>query len=171
MKSTLVLIICMLVATVACGEPNYASDNEEILRSLPEPPGAQLIRIESQPTYDCPELTFRRKRGDVLAAHYRPPPSVTAQEIVDHYVQQLDGAWRHRREDVLFTAPLFPGEESQQRGTMPVVRFEQGTATVYVQGENINTLELDREHGAQAVPSEFSVIINARGTVRIPSCD
>jgi hypothetical protein len=96
---------------------------------------------------------------------------MTAQAVVDYYVEHLGGAWQHKREDILFTAPLFPGEESQQRGRIPTVRLTQEDATVFVEGEGDETLEMDREHGAEAVPYEFSVTINSRGAVRKPFCD
>jgi hypothetical protein len=171
MKPVLVLSMCIFVPIIACGGSNPGNENQEILDSLDEPPGSQMIRFESVAYYDCPESPARRKVGEVLRAYYRPSPSLTAQAIVEFYILQLGRDWQHRREDVLFTAPLFPGEDSQQQGTMPVVRFEQGAATIYVQGEDINTLELDREHGAQAVPSQFTLIIDSRGAIPRPSCD
>lgn len=69
----------------------YAQENERLLETLPELPGAKLASIESLPytrSEASPDKHFIR-------VTYETPSETTAQDVIDFYVQSLAAEWQY----------------------------------------------------------------------------
>jgi hypothetical protein len=116
------------------------------------------------PYYDC-RWPFRQRLGESTSATFRAPERVTAEEVVQFYISEMGPDWEASREDVgvvdLATGP---------QGSIPMARFVRDTAIVHVGTEQMVTppgLDMPGEPYGR----EFTVSVDAEGTVERPYCD
>lgn len=187
------ILVIAALAALACSGSGDEEANEQILQSLPKLPDAQLLSVDTQPYYDCRHLILRRRLGYTTTVTYRAPLQTTADEVVEFYIDGLNQDWEYRRDEIgvrTVATPPVPMEaggspdpaspEAQAPvgvlGSIPVVHFERGTATVYVFTQDMALLELAGNSPSEHLPDpgpnhDFSVHIDAQGTVERPYCD
>ncbi|HEY7466501.1 MAG TPA: hypothetical protein VIB47_07390, partial [Dehalococcoidia bacterium] len=128
----------------------------------------EVIEVVQQPYYDC-RWPFHSQLGITTTAMYNAPPGVTAAEIVDFYVAELREDWAGGREDLDVIGLGGPGEPGQSQGSIPMARLVRNTATIHISTENMTALP-----GLPSRPApshDFTVSIDAEGTVNRPYCD
>ncbi len=76
----------------------YISDNEELLDSLPVPPGAQRISVGSS-SYKFDESIMTPPEGWDTEATYQAPPEASREDIANFYISKLSPEWRYCVED------------------------------------------------------------------------
>ena len=118
--------IALATAIAACGadEGPYVQENERILASLPEVPGAVRLKAESSPYYE--EEAGPRPIGYTTNVTYEAPAGMTADEVVDFYVRSLEDEWEYRLEEV----PMMDGGTGAQVGSTLLAHFIRGTGIV-----------------------------------------
>ena len=110
----------------------HKAANNDLLESLPVPPGAEQIRVDSNP-YESDELPITPPEGWGTRATYSAPPDATREEIVDFYNLRLSPAWKSCIE-----TDLIVGVSGEERIEMGNAQFSRGKAFVGVDTKNIN---------------------------------
>jgi hypothetical protein len=104
-----------LTSSVPCA---YALENERLLATLPELPGAQ--RVSTDLSFYSTEYESIPDRASLLVT-YRPPLDKTTQDVIDFYAQSLGADWQLAVEE-------YPWE----KGKVLVASFTRGKALVGV---------------------------------------
>ncbi len=84
--------IALLAVVAACGvdRGSYVQQNERILETLPEIPGAERLRVDSSPYYLSESGPVD---GYTTNVRYEAPLGMSARDVVDFYVQRLKEDW------------------------------------------------------------------------------
>jgi hypothetical protein len=182
--------IAVTVAVMLPTGPSDAEENERILRALPVYPGAELLQVTQHPYYNC-GWPFRRRLGYSTSATYRAPEKATAEQVVQFYIAELGGDWEATRDDIgvvgldslptpapaatLTSTPVPsatpfspPIAEPRPVGSIPMASFVKGTARIHVQTES---MAIFPGHAPSASEHQFTVVVDAEGTVDRPYCD
>jgi hypothetical protein len=164
----------VIVAIALPTGPSDQEENERILQALPVYPGAQLLEVTENPYFDC-RWPFRRLLGHNTTALYRVPTGTSAETVVQFYIENLREGWTSHREDIGIAAPVpAPGMPTPgpsylpTPGSIPQARFVKGTAVVHVGTENMAFFPGQPPGSAT---HDFSVNVDAEGTVERPYCD
>ena len=127
----------------------HITANSDLLESLPIPPGAEQIRVDSHP-YEFDELPITPPDGWGTRATYSAPPDATKEEIVDFYISRLSPDWESCIDS--YTIASASGEVRRKMGN---ARFSRGQAYVNVDTGNVNAVQTfdvyvdhDSRHGA-----------------------
>ena len=110
----------------------HIAANSDLLESLPIPPGAEQIRVNSH-AYESDELPITPPDGWGTLATYSAPPDATREEIVDFYISQLSPHWK----SCIDTDSIVP-VSGQKRSEMGNAQFSRKKAYVSVDTKNIN---------------------------------
>ena len=111
----------------------YVANNEEILDSLPVPPGTHNIWTGSHP-YSGNELIFSPPDGWGTLATYVAPPGTSREGIVDFYQSQLSPEWQSCVDQI--NVVELSGTSTKMMGN---AFFVNGTALVSIDTQNITT--------------------------------
>ena len=127
----------------------HITANSDLLGSLPIPPGAEQIRVDSHP-YESDELPITPPDGWGTRATYSAPSDATREEIVDFYISRLSPTWKSCIDTDSIVA--VSGEVRTEMGN---ARFSREQAYVSVDTKNINAVQTfdlyvdhDSRHGA-----------------------
>ena len=127
--TSLGVLVALLALTVLVGWVwfgwGYIANNEELLDSLPVPPRAERISINST-SYSSHELAVIPPDGWSTRGTYRAHPQTTKDDIVDFYVSQLSLEWEPCQ-NYVNSVDLKTGEEGK---LMTGVHFTRGQAYV-----------------------------------------
>jgi hypothetical protein len=165
----LIFAALVLAASAACGSSRDA--NEDILSSLPVPPGAQLRTVDTYPVHDC-ALIVRRTLGYVTHANYRAPADMTADEVIRFYVERLGDQWMYTEDSIPVAAPVAgPPPATPQPSPVvidriPTAYFERGKATL-----TVITYGTASPGSSAYQPHDFTITIDSEGKEERPYCD
>jgi len=125
----------VLTSTVPCA---YAQENERLLATLPELPGAQQVSTDSS-LYSTEYESIPDRQS--LLVTYQAPPDKSAQDVIDFYIQSLGAEWQHTIEE-------YPWE----KGNILVASFTRGKAFVGVSTSSMfeggpHTFDVSVDHG------------------------
>ncbi len=145
--------VTLLLTAVACGADgeSYVQQNERLLETLPEIPGSERLLTESSPyhLYESPEID-----GYTTVVVYRAPPEMTAEDVVNFYVDSLGGDWEHCVEEI----PMSEGETGEQVGAIPTAGFVREMATVSIHTTAMVSVNKDGVIGGE--PHTFEVAVD-----------
>jgi hypothetical protein len=133
----------VLGSTVPCV---YAQENERLLATVPELPGAQQASIESTLYSSAYEGIPDRHS---IRVTYQAPADTTDEDVIDFYVEGLAGDWDYQIEEL----PV-----GQKEGGILSAAFIQGTAEISISTTGISV------HGS----GRFDVHVDARGARPTP---
>ncbi len=142
-------LLAVLLLASACAESRapYVRENERLWETLPEFPGAELVRVTSASYEEERPPLPPKVLGYTTNVVYRVSPEVSAQDIIDFYVEQFGGAWQVELDEV----PIVEGGTSERKGTVLLGTFTRGEAVVSVNTDGIaageaHTYELVIDH-------------------------
>ena len=131
-------VVALLLLTTVVGRVwlgwGYIADNEKILDSLPVPPGAQRISVDSHP-YSSQEFVFIPPDGWGTMATYQAPAEASSDYIVDFYLSRLSAEWRYCV-NYVNTFDLLTRETGE---VMTGVSFTRGLSLVRIDILNMTT--------------------------------
>jgi uncharacterized RDD family membrane protein YckC len=106
---------------------SYIQDNERLLESLPQIPGAQRLEMQLNPY-----CTNGAIIGYITNANYRTPAQMSSQDIVDFYVRNLGDVWQYTVTNTPLTVPPGADHPYGAMRTLTDVRFKRSSATIWV---------------------------------------
>ena len=110
----------------------HKAANNDLLDSLPVPPGAQRIEVHPH-AYEFDESLITPPDGWAILAKYSAPPSASREDVVDFYISRLSPTWEFCIDaDFIIVAN---GEEITYMGN---VQFGRQNAFVSVDTKNMN---------------------------------
>ena len=133
-------VVALLLLTTVVGRVwlgwGYIADNEKILDSLPVPPGAQRISVDSRP-YSSQESVFIPPDGWGTLATYQAPAEASSDYIVDFYSSRLSAEWRYcvnyvNTHDVLILETGVDLPDQEPGVVMTGVSFTRGLSLVSI---------------------------------------
>ena len=107
----------------------YIASNQDILNSLPEPPGVERIWEGSNP-YRSGEMAVIPPDGWGTRATFRAPPEITREHVVRFYIKELTPAW-----EACVETDFIVGDE--RRNMMGNAIFGKGAALVSIDTKNM----------------------------------
>ena len=142
--------LALAAALAACGadKDTYVRENERILATLPEVPGAERRSVEHQPYFEG-DSAGSPPAGWTTGVTYRAAPEMTDADVIDFYVDSMDQDWRPRLEEV----PITDLETGEQKGVVLLVSFTRGTAVVSISTDNMYV----------GGPHTFEVVVDHEG--------
>jgi len=152
MPRVVVALIVLSLLFLASGLEGYPQENERLLGTLPELPGAARKEVDRYLWQPCEGGCHHRH---AILVTYEAPAGVTDQDVIDFYLQALTPEWRCQIEKI----PMLPILEEEPPTTpTPIAESVHAACQKGSAQLNVNTDDMGFGYG-----HTFEVNVDSRG--------